>query len=109
MSAPDAPPFDEAGVHRGTRRRWQWISATLVHVATRNITLSLDDELIRQAKVLAAERDTSVSALVAMLLRQILGDTPDFDRLWAEEEATMASGLLEVGPITWTRDELHRR
>jgi hypothetical protein len=78
-------------------------------MATRNITLSLDGELIRQAKVLAAERDTSVSALVAMLLRQVLGDAPDYDRLWAEEEATMASGLLEVGPITWNRDELHRR
>lgn len=78
-------------------------------MSTRNITLSLPDELIRRAKVLAAERETSVSALVSTLLTQLVGEIRDYDQTWADEEAVMAAGMLEVGKLTWTRDELHQR
>ena len=40
-------------------------------MANRNITLSLPEELVRKAKVIAAERDTSVSALVAELVEHL--------------------------------------
>lgn len=79
-------------------------------MATRNITLSLPEELVRRAKVLAAQRDTSVSALVGELLSQLTGTTPNFDLAWAEEEVLMEEGIgLKVGEITWSRDELHER
>jgi hypothetical protein len=78
-------------------------------MSTRNITLSLPDELVRHAKVLAAQRDTSVSALVGELLEDATGTTPDYDQVWAVEERLMQEGSLRVGPVTWTRDELHRR
>jgi hypothetical protein len=76
---------------------------------TRNVTLSLPDELVRRAKVFAAERDTSVSALVVSLLNQLLGDVEDYDELWAQEEAVMTAGALQVGRVTWNREDLHRR
>ncbi|CAN5782599.1 hypothetical protein BH20ACT4_BH20ACT4_06540 [soil metagenome] len=75
----------------------------------RNITLTLPDELVRRAKVLAAQRDTSVSALVGALLTQAVGEVEDYSSLWVEEEAVMDAGPLRVGAITWSRDELHRR
>ncbi|MGQ0680479.1 MAG: DUF6364 family protein [Actinomycetota bacterium] len=75
----------------------------------RNITLSMPDELVRRAKVLAAERDTSVSALVASLLDQVVGDADDYQQRWAEEEAAMDRGLLKVGAVTWSREDLHHR
>lgn len=79
-------------------------------VVTKNITLSMPEELLRRARVLAAQRDTSVSALVAELLEQLVGGVPDYDQAWAEEEALMASGIgLRVGDITWTRADLHVR
>lgn len=78
-------------------------------MATRNITLSLPAELVRRAKVEAARRDTSVSAMVGELLESAIGDVEDDDELWAEEERVMESGLLRVGEITWSRDDLHRR
>jgi plasmid stability protein len=40
----------------------------------KNITLSLDDETYRQARIRAAERNTSVSALVKQLLTANIGD-----------------------------------
>ena len=58
---------------------------------------------------MAATRDTSVSALVADLLRQVVGDIQDYDTAWRAEEAVMDEGVLEVGKITWSRDDLHTR
>jgi len=78
-------------------------------MSNRNITLSMPDELVRGAKVLAATRDTSVSALVAELLRQVVGDIQDYDSAWRAEEAVMEEGVLEVGEVTWSRDDLHTR
>ncbi len=75
---------------------------------SRNITLSLPDDLIRQAKVLAAQRETSISALVGELLAQLLG-TDDYDSAWAREEAVMAEGALRIGALGWDRNELHER
>ena len=40
----------------------------------RNVTLSLPDDLVRQAKVAAAARDMSLSALIAELLEQVTQD-----------------------------------
>lgn len=76
---------------------------------TKNITLSMPDDLVRRAKILAASRDTSVSALVADLLRQLVGDVVDYDEAWAREETAMGAGMLEVGSITWSRDDVHTR
>lgn len=77
---------------------------------TRNITLSLPDDLVRRAKVIAAQRDTSVSALVADLLRQLTGPSPDFAEVWAQEVRLMQSGSdLSLGKVTWARGDLHER
>ncbi|HZJ09930.1 MAG TPA: DUF6364 family protein [Trueperaceae bacterium] len=79
-------------------------------MATRNITLSLPEDLVRSAKILAAQQDTSVSALVADLLRQVTDQGGEYDSLWAAEERLMAEGIgLEIGSITWSRDEAHER
>lgn len=77
-------------------------------MSTRNITLSLPDEVIRKAKVLAAQRETSVSALVGELLTGLVGDE-SYETIWAQEEAVMAAGTLAIGAVTWTRDDLHGR
>ena len=79
-------------------------------MATRNITLSMPEELVRRAKILAAQRDTSVSGLVARLLEQLVGDVRDYDDVAAQERRLMQEGIgLRVGEITWSRDEVHER
>lgn len=77
---------------------------------TKNITLSMPEELVRRAKVLAAQRDTSVSGLVARLLEQLVGDVRDYDDVAAQERRIMQEGIgLRVGEITWSRNEVHER
>ncbi|RAV18345.1 hypothetical protein DQP55_02515 [Mycolicibacterium sp. GF69] len=79
-------------------------------MSSKNITLSMPEELVRRAKVLAAQRDMSVSNLVARLLEQLVGDVRDYDEVWEGERRLMGEGLgLRMGPITWSRDELHER
>jgi len=41
-------------------------------VVNRNITLSLPSDLVRQAKIYAAEHDTTINSLVRELLREKL-------------------------------------
>ena len=47
----------------------------------KNITVSLDDETYRRARIRAAELDTSVSALVRRYLIDLAGSESEFERL----------------------------
>lgn len=78
-------------------------------MSSRNVTLTLPVELVRRAKVAAAARDMSLSALVAEFLERLTRDE-DYDRLWHQERDLMRAGLpMRVGPITWSRDDAHAR
>jgi hypothetical protein len=46
----------------------------------KNITVSLPDEVYRKARIRAAERDVSVSALVREFLESLAGEESDFER-----------------------------
>jgi plasmid stability protein len=46
----------------------------------KNITVSLSDEIYRRARIKAAERDTSVSALVRDFLESLADEVSDFER-----------------------------
>jgi predicted transcriptional regulator len=80
-------------------------------MATRNITLSLPDRLLREAKVVAARRGTSVSALVAGALAELVERESGYEAAKARSLARMKQGFpLGIGErIAWSRDELHER
>jgi hypothetical protein len=80
-------------------------------VDTRNITLSLPDRLLRDAKVIAAQRRTSVSAIVTELLEGLVADESGRNRGRAifERIASELSGLGTGGTPPTTRDGLHER
>jgi hypothetical protein len=78
---------------------------------TRNITLSLPEEVLREAKVMAARKGTSVSALLAGALSEIVERESGYAA--AKERSLAALGaerdLGTGGEISWGRDELHER
>ena len=47
-------------------------------MSTQNITLKIPAETIRKAKVIAAERGTSISALVAGKIEEIVGEDAEY-------------------------------
>lgn len=80
--------------------------------AVQNFTVSLPRDLVRRTKVLAARRDTSVSALVREALEAAVASGQESpDSAWAEALRLMNRGFdLGTGGRTgWTRDELHER
>ncbi len=78
---------------------------------TRNITLSLPEETLREAKVVAARRGTSVSALLAAALSELVEHENGYAA--AKERSLTALGqgldLGTRGEMVWERDELHER
>ena len=75
----------------------------------RNITLSLDGDLIRKAKVISARRMVSVSQLLSNEVTRIIEEDEGY-----EENRKLALSLLDTGyhlsgTITVTREELHER
>lgn len=75
----------------------------------KNITVSVDDETYRRARIKAAEHDTSVSAVVKRLLTEFAEGENTFDRLVAEEAALRASIRSFDASDRLSRDELHER
>jgi hypothetical protein len=74
-----------------------------------NITLKLDAELLREARILAAEEDTSISAMLAAKLEQIVRDRQTYRRARKRALARLREGM----DLRWTppksRDEIHER
>jgi plasmid stability protein len=56
----------------------------------RHITVSVDDETYRRARVKAAKQGTSVSALVRRFLTELAATESDAERLQREERALRA-------------------
>jgi hypothetical protein len=56
----------------------------------KNVTVSLDDETWRKARIKAAELNTSVSALVKRFLNELGAGESEFERLKREERALRA-------------------
>jgi hypothetical protein len=76
----------------------------------RNVTIQLDDELIRAAKALAASKGMSLSALVAKDLREKIAAQGRYQQAMAAalESMAEASGSHRAAPV-WTRGELYDR
>jgi len=47
-------------------------------VATQNLTLKLPIETVRKAKIVAAERGTSISSLVAEKIEELVGEDAEY-------------------------------
>ena len=75
----------------------------------KNITVSVPEDVYRRARVAAAERDTSVSALVAGYLQQVAaGESGAEARRRRMLEIRESMSHYEVGRRA-NRDDLHAR
>jgi hypothetical protein len=75
-------------------------------VPRRNLTVQLDEETIRQAKILAAERGTSVSGLVARELEQLVTRNARYEEAMRRAIELMANSEPRGGRA-WRRDDLY--
>ena len=75
----------------------------------RNVTLKLDAEILKQARVLAAEQGSSISRMLAEKLEEVVRERAGYDRARKRALARLRVGM----DLGWTRpasrDELHER
>lgn len=74
----------------------------------RNLTVQLDEEMIQQAKVLAARRGTSVSTLVASELERLVADDHRYEEAHRRAERALV-GAAPRGGRRWSREDLYDR
>jgi len=74
-----------------------------------NVTISLSPETVRKARILAARRSTSISALLAQQIEALTGEDEAYERAGRSCVSPMRQGFDLGGVITASRDELHER
>jgi len=75
----------------------------------KNVTLAIDDATLRAARRLAAERSTTLNALIREFLRQITYSESHARTARRRIAALCRKSKAEVSPRTWTRADLHER
>ncbi len=78
-------------------------------VTKQNLTLSLDRETIRRAKVLAAQEGTSLSRLLADYIERLLGQEEAYAAARRRALAVLDEGFRLGGEIRSKRDDWHDR
>ena len=80
-------------------------------MTNQNITLSLPEEDLREARIMAARRGTSVSQMLARMLRDLVEQESGYARARDRSLARLHQGmdLGTNGHIGWSRDSIHER
>ena len=74
-----------------------------------NITLKLDTDILREARILAAEEGRSVSGMLAEKLVEIVRQRKGYDRARRRAQARLRKGFDLGWKPPRSRDELHER
>jgi plasmid stability protein len=77
--------------------------------AVKNITISVPDDVYRDARIRAAERGSSVSALVGEYLRSLSERDNEFNRLEEQQREVQAEIKSFRARDRLDRDEIHDR
>jgi hypothetical protein len=74
---------------------------------SKNITVSIDEETYRRARIKAAEQGTSVSALIRRFLTEFASDVSDAERLKREERELRARIVVFSAGDRLSREDAH--
>jgi len=74
-----------------------------------NVTLAIPKEILCKAKILAVQRNTSLSGLLTQTLEEMVSRQEGYEQAHQRNLVWLKSGfdLGTQGNITWKREELH--
>ncbi len=78
---------------------------------TQNITLAIPKDVLRKAKILAIQKNTSLSALLSKTLEDLVAHQEAYEQARQRNLAILKNGynLGTAGKIGWKRENLHER
>ena len=77
-----------------------------------NITLSLDEKLVKELRKIAIDRDTTLTGMVRDYLEKVAAENAATGKKRRQREAlerSFESFRFNIGGRTWTRADLHDR
>jgi len=74
-----------------------------------NITLSIDKEILKKGKVIAALQDTSISKMLGDQLKEIVEREDQFEAAKRGAMHILNEGFHLGGRIDWKRKDLYER
>ncbi len=75
----------------------------------KNLTLTLDESLLRAARKVALDRSTSVNQLVREFLASLVRETDRQQAALKRLDEIFLTTRIQVGRRTWKREDLHER
>lgn len=79
------------------------------HVFVKNVTIALDEATLRDARRIAAERSTSLNALIRDFLERLTLRESHARTARRRIAELCRDSNAEVGERSWSRDDLHER
>jgi hypothetical protein len=78
---------------------------------TQNITLALPKRVLRKVRLIAFQRNTSVSRMLTTMLEQLVAESDEYERARRRQLALMEKGLPLAfnKDARWSREDLHER
>lgn len=75
-----------------------------------NLTMSIEEDVLKKARRLAVEKNTSVSALVREFLKRLAAkEEQSTEAVIAELRKCFNTSGVVIGPRAWRREDLHER
>lgn len=75
----------------------------------RNLTIAIETDLVKKARVIAARRETSLSRMLAEELRRLVSEDERYDHARRKAVEHLRSGFALGGKVTSTREQWHER
>lgn len=74
-----------------------------------NVTLSIDEEDLKQARVLALQQGSSLNAVIREFLQSYIGRAERYQQVTERILQQAECSQFSSGGRKWTREELHER
>ncbi len=74
-----------------------------------NLTLSLDEDVLYKARIACQKRKTTLTKFVRGQLENLVHHDEQYQEAMNRIIDLMKKRPIQVGPKTWTRNELHER
>ncbi len=74
-----------------------------------NVTLSVDQEVLKQARILALQQGTSVNAVIRDFLKNYIASNQRYQQVTERILEQAECSQFESNGRKWTRDELYER
>lgn len=74
-----------------------------------NVTLSIEKEIIKKGRVVAARKDTSISKMLSELLNDLVENDDRYEAAKRSAFQFLQKGAHLGGKITWKRENLYAR